>query len=217
MFPIQSTTKSSSSDDNNNVNPFPSLTSGRRPPQDLTAARRYRSRRLASGPTTGPFGVRTHVDKQGREYRVIPGSSRQEMACRIVMYPQPGEQTGLLSRTGSPWAPRWPSVGSQLVLFRISDQVLEQGTVESVWAMRYGITARIVLREALVSLGPPVQDPRPYLTWIPQKKKQHKKRVLPQSDRVFAAPTGLGEARVPVSAAESEERRGFPAPSEESL
>lgn len=204
--------------------PPPSLRSGRRPAKNMTKARRYRALRLASGPTTGQFGIRTHVDERGREYHVIPKTGRKELACRIVAplrdtaastatttgpADSVGGQQRWLSRTGGPWRPTWPGIDLDLVLFRIRDQVLERGVVDQVWAMPRSTTARVILKDPLYAETGPVSDPGPYLHWIPQARRR---KGASQISRGFISTAGEE-----VRGTGGGERGGFPAVSDESL
>jgi len=180
---------------------LPSLRTGRRPAKNRAASRRYRALRQASGPTTGQFGVRTHVDAMHREYHVISKTNRTELACRITRSPDAAESMGMTqqrSRQGGEWQPRWPGLDSILTLFRLRDQVLEQAIVDEVWAMPIGTTARILLKGALRPIGPPLRDPRPFLAWVPTKTSRRQRGN--QKSRGFVRRVDGG---FPASSAES--------------
>lgn len=165
---------------------FINPTRARAPPQTARqqrSAQRYTARRAGSGPAYGQFGMPTHVDRRGREYR--PTEDPTILLCRhrirrrtprqrrrgTPLGGRTGAPPGLPgSRTGGQWTPRWPQPGDDLVLFRVRDQVLEAGKVESVFTMPRSSTTQITLTNAGLYMasegGGPVSDPAPYLAWI---------------------------------------------------
>lgn len=146
-----------------------------RPPRSRNQT--YRGRRSASGPLSSEFGIPTHVDSRGREYRPLKNTvygDIVELACRVVgpggrLRRPRGTAPGFpRSRSGGPWNPKFPVLDQELQLFRLSDQVLCFGRVEQVWARPHGgITARIVLHDpGLQCHNHPVSDPSRYASWV---------------------------------------------------
>ena len=214
---------------------FPSLTKGRRP-RDRDESADYWRKRWASGPTTGDFGIPTHVDSMGRQYRTDDHEDNEDTAtqwiCRVVrkrprkktknIYPRPR-----LSRAGGQWSPKWPLLDQKLVLFRLSDQKLGEAYVKKVFAMPVGVTARIVLKKPLNYIennddAGALINTSEYLDWV--KRDDRNYSVLDRGGVVLLPGRGLLGATTPVPTGlprfESERRgpdAGFPRPTPESL
>lgn len=145
-----------------------------------------RGRRAGSGPRYGRFGVPTHVDRRGREYRRSGPGQPNELLCRNPIRRRSVRQRRLGtpiggsgappgapgSRSGGQWLPRWPQPGDRLLLFDFRRQRLEAGRVQAVWAVPRSSTARIELVEPLYMASPggsPLSDPRPYMAWLSRR------------------------------------------------
>jgi len=188
--------------------------------------RTYAGRRSASGPLSSEFGIPTHVDSRGREYRPLKTTvygEIVELACRVVgpggrlRRPRGSAPRFPRSRSGGPRNPKFPVLEQELQLFRLADQVLCFGRVEQVWARPHGgITARIVLHDpGLQCHSRPVSDPSRYASWVGGSRfPQRSRRPLPSDSFLTAEERGISSNE---DLEDGADEASFPAPSPESF